>query len=152
MPDLERRARRGILFVGLVESARLFERDELGTVNRWRAVVAAIERLVPRHGGRMVKSLGGGLVLEFDAIPGAAACALVWMNCCSSCRTAYCKSSRPTSCARKIAAARAACSALRGSKPASGASSASSADPARPDGSASGAIVAMSAFTQLTVR
>lgn len=76
MPDLERRARRGILFVDLVESVRLFERDELGTVNRWRAVVAAVERLVPRHGGRMVKSLGDGLVLEFDAIPGAAACAL----------------------------------------------------------------------------
>ena len=46
----------------------------------------------------------------------------------------------------------AACSALRGSKPASGASSASSADPARPDECASEAIVAMSAFTQLTVR
>jgi class 3 adenylate cyclase/TolB-like protein len=76
MPDLERRSRRGVLFVDLVESVRLFERDELGAVNRWRAVVAEVERRVPGHDGRLVKSLGDGLVLEFDTIPGAAACAL----------------------------------------------------------------------------
>jgi adenylate cyclase len=80
MPSVDtgfvRRERRGIVVVDLVESVRLFEHDELGTATRWREVVAAVEALLPDHGGRLVKSLGDGMLLEFDTIPGAAACAL----------------------------------------------------------------------------
>ena len=75
-PGLVRRTRRGIVVIDLVESVRLFERDELGTATRWRDVVNAVEAMLPDHGGRLVKSLGDGLLLEFDTIPEAAACAL----------------------------------------------------------------------------
>ena len=75
-PGLFRRARRGIVVIDLVESVRMFEQDEIGTATRWREIVMAVEAMLPEHGGRLVKSLGDGLLLEFDMIPPAAACAL----------------------------------------------------------------------------
>ena len=73
---LTRRPGRGLVVVDLVESVRLFERDEAGTAARWHAAVGEVERALPHFGGRLVKSLGDGLLLEFDTAPGAAACAL----------------------------------------------------------------------------
>jgi len=73
---LTRRSGRGLVVVDLVESVRLFERDEAGTAARWHAVVGEVERMLPRFGGRLVKSLGDGLLLEFDTADGAVACAL----------------------------------------------------------------------------
>jgi class 3 adenylate cyclase/TolB-like protein len=73
---LTRRSGRGIVVVDLVESVRHFERDEVGTAARWHAVVGEVERTLPAFGGRLAKSLGDGLLLEFDATRAAVACAL----------------------------------------------------------------------------
>lgn len=63
------RAHRVVLVVDVVESVRLMEQDEEDTITRWRAFVRSVEReLLPQHGGRLVKSLGDGLMLEFERV------------------------------------------------------------------------------------
>lgn len=55
-----------LLVVDVVESVRLMEEDEDGFVQRWqRFVHDTVDRLLPLYGGRLVKSLGDGLMLEF---------------------------------------------------------------------------------------
>lgn len=56
-----------VLVVDLVESVRLMEADEEGTVARWRAFVSrAGAEVISKNQGRLVKSLGDGLMVEFD--------------------------------------------------------------------------------------
>ncbi len=56
-----------LLVVDVVESVRLMEEDEDGFVQRWqRFVHETVDRLLPLYGGRLVKSLGDGLMLEFS--------------------------------------------------------------------------------------
>lgn len=63
------RVHRVVLVVDVVESVRLMEQDEEDTITRWRAFVHGVEReLLPQHGGRLVKSLGDGLMLEFERV------------------------------------------------------------------------------------
>ncbi|NDZ13327.1 hypothetical protein C7T35_36335 [Variovorax sp. WS11] len=73
-----------VLVADLVESVSLMQRDEAGVITQWRAFVAHVSRLLtPDTGGRMVKSLGDGLMLEFNTAPRAAAVALAmhaWMR------------------------------------------------------------------------
>lgn len=77
------RRRGAIVVVDVVESVRLMEQDEAGTIERWRAVVRAVgDRLLPRHGGRLVKSLGDGLMLEFDDVKPAVAVAFAVQGEC----------------------------------------------------------------------
>lgn len=65
-----------ILFADLVESVRLYERHESRTIDRWRRFVADVRDSVPaRHAGRLVRTVGDGLLMEFDTAPGAAAAA-----------------------------------------------------------------------------
>src|SRR4051812_20960492 len=60
------RAVRAILFLDVVESVRLIERDEEHTISRWLAMVEYVEQsIMPDTGGRIVKRLGDGLLLEF---------------------------------------------------------------------------------------
>jgi class 3 adenylate cyclase/TolB-like protein len=60
---------RTVLVVDVVESVRLMQDDEAGTVQRWRAFVDhVLHRLLPGQDGRMVKSLGDGLMLEFPRV------------------------------------------------------------------------------------
>ena len=61
------RARRVVLIADIVESVRLIEADEEGIVARWLALVRQIEKdLMPANKGHLVKSLGDGLLLEFE--------------------------------------------------------------------------------------
>lgn len=61
------RARRAVLIADIVESVRLIEADEEGIVRRWLNLVHQIESdLMPANQGHLVKSLGDGLLLEFD--------------------------------------------------------------------------------------
>lgn len=61
---------RSILVVDVVESVRLMQEDEQGTVRRWRAYADQVAtQVVPAHGGRLVKSLGDGLMIEFPRAP-----------------------------------------------------------------------------------
>jgi hypothetical protein len=48
-----RRAARTVVVVDMVESVRLIEQDEEGTVRRWQAFVGeVVSRLLPQHGVR----------------------------------------------------------------------------------------------------
>jgi adenylate cyclase len=55
-----------VMVLDVVESVRLMEQDERGFVQRWHQFVDEVRSLLARHGGRMHKSLGDGLMLEFD--------------------------------------------------------------------------------------
>ncbi len=56
-----------IVFVDVVDSVRLIENDEEGTVQRWLEFVGAVEEeLSQREACRIVKRLGDGIMLEFD--------------------------------------------------------------------------------------
>ncbi|MBT9490098.1 MAG: hypothetical protein IV093_21540 [Rubrivivax sp.] len=68
--------RRVVLFADLVESVRLYQQHESLTIQRWRAFVAAVRETVPpRHGGRVVRTVGDGLLMEFGTAGGAVAAA-----------------------------------------------------------------------------
>lgn len=56
----------------VVESVRLMEQDQDDFVMRWQKMVKQVEeQILPLHGGRIVKSLGDGLMLEFGTAQGA---------------------------------------------------------------------------------
>jgi class 3 adenylate cyclase len=77
------RAVRTVLMVDVVESVRLMEDDEEGTVSRWRRLVEGIEtQVLPTHGGRLVKSTGDGLLLDFSQVPSAVAAAFSIQSAC----------------------------------------------------------------------
>lgn len=66
-----------VLVMDLVESVRLMAADEVAVIDQWRGFVRfAMEQALPRHAGRLVKSLGDGLMAEFDSATEAAATAL----------------------------------------------------------------------------
>lgn len=57
---------RVIMVLDVVESVRLMEHDEHGYIRRWqRFVREAHEDVLPAYGGRILKSTGDGLMLEF---------------------------------------------------------------------------------------
>src|SRR5258706_3557901 len=67
---------RSILVVDVVESVRLIEQYEDDVVARWRAFVDHVAAIIlPAHEGRLVKSLGDGMVLEFQRVPDSLAAA-----------------------------------------------------------------------------
>ncbi|NML46299.1 hypothetical protein HHL11_21295 [Ramlibacter sp. G-1-2-2] len=70
------RARRTIVVVDVVESVRLMQAHESEFIARWRRFVDEMRtRVLPENGGRLVKSLGDGMLLEFADVPPAVAAA-----------------------------------------------------------------------------
>ena len=62
-----RRVRRAVRIVDLVESVRLMEADEDGTIARWRHLLDRLEaRVADCPGAQLVKSLGDGVLADFD--------------------------------------------------------------------------------------
>ena len=60
---------RAILIADVVESVRLMEQDENDMIRRWREFIDAVLNVhLPQHRGRMVKSLGDGMLLEFESV------------------------------------------------------------------------------------
>ena len=57
-----------LLVLDVVESVRLMEGDEHGFVQRWQQFRERTKQLLQLHDGRMVKSLGDGLMLEFSNV------------------------------------------------------------------------------------
>ena len=56
----------------MVGYSRLVSRDEAGAINRLRAIrKSLIEPAVARHGGRVVKLMGDGMLVEFASVVGA---------------------------------------------------------------------------------
>jgi adenylate cyclase len=57
-----------LLVVDVVESVRIMEVYEDAAVRRWQALVSRVASdVLPAHSGRLVKSIGDGLMLEFKA-------------------------------------------------------------------------------------
>lgn len=57
-----------VLVMDLVESVRLMAANERAVIDHWRGFVQhATADVLPRHRGRMVKSLGDGIMAEFDS-------------------------------------------------------------------------------------
>jgi len=74
-PQLHR-ARRAIVVVDVVESVRLMQQHEDDVIDRWRRFVNQVRtEVLPVHGGRLVKSLGDGMLLEFSEARAAVAAA-----------------------------------------------------------------------------
>jgi len=70
------RVRRAVLIVDLVESVRLMQAHEDAVILRWQAFLhGARTDVLPRHAGRLVKSLGDGLLMVFTQVAQASACA-----------------------------------------------------------------------------
>ena len=66
--DASRFARRTrvIAVADVVESVRLMEQDEQEFIRRWHGFVAFAKQHLPLETGRMHKSLGDGLMMEFS--------------------------------------------------------------------------------------
>jgi len=83
-PDELRRVKSAILVVDVVDSVRLMLADEGAVITHWRRFVREVREVVlPAHGGTMVKSLGDGLLLRFEAVPAALRCAFALHRCMS---------------------------------------------------------------------
>jgi class 3 adenylate cyclase/TolB-like protein len=60
----------------VVESVRLMEQDEQEFIQRWQSFVGFVQQRLPADGGRIHKSLGDGLMLEFADAQGCIRAAL----------------------------------------------------------------------------
>jgi TolB-like protein len=65
-----------ILAADVVGYSRLMEADEAGTARLLREHRAAADPLVAEHGGRIVKTTGDGVLIEFPSVVGAVQCAV----------------------------------------------------------------------------
>ena len=65
-----------IMFADVVESVRLIEQDELGSINRIRALFGHFaSEAVPAHAGKLLERRGDGLLITFPNAKRATACA-----------------------------------------------------------------------------
>ena len=74
MPSTRRLA--AMLAADIVGYSRLMGADEAGTVRALREHRAAVDPLISQHGGRIFKTTGDGLLIEFGSVVGAVECAL----------------------------------------------------------------------------
>ena len=75
-PDRVDRRLAAILAADVVGYSRLMEADEAGTARLLREHRAAADPLVAEHGGRIVKTTGDGVLIEFPSVVGAVQCAV----------------------------------------------------------------------------
>jgi adenylate cyclase len=74
MPATRRLA--AILAADVAGYSRLMGADEVGTVHALREHRSAADPLIAKHGGRIVKTTGDGVLIEFGSVIGAVECAL----------------------------------------------------------------------------
>src|SRR5262249_30015272 len=65
-----------ILAADIAGYSRLMGADEAGTAQALREHRTAAEPLITQHGGRIVKTTGDGILIEFSSVVGAVDCAL----------------------------------------------------------------------------
>jgi adenylate cyclase len=67
VPPLPQQRHKVVLVIDLVESVRLMAANEAAVINQWRGFMHhATTQVLPACHGRLVKSLGDGLLAEFD--------------------------------------------------------------------------------------
>jgi TolB-like protein/class 3 adenylate cyclase/Flp pilus assembly protein TadD len=74
MPETRKLA--AILFADVVGYSRLMGEDESGTARAVREHREAARPIVASHGGRIVRTIGDGLLLEFPSVVAAVECAI----------------------------------------------------------------------------
>jgi adenylate cyclase len=65
-----------ILAADVAGYSRLMGLDEAGTAQALREHRAAADPLIAQHGGRIVKTTGDGILIEFGSVVGAVQCAI----------------------------------------------------------------------------
>ena len=76
-PEREERRLAAILAADMVGYSRLMEADERGTIARQKAHrKELIDPKIAEHNGRIVKTMGDGLLVEFQSVVDAVACAV----------------------------------------------------------------------------
>jgi adenylate cyclase len=65
-----------VLVADIAGYSRLMGADEVGTLEALREHRSAADPLVTEHGGRIVKTTGDGLLIEFGSVVGAVECAI----------------------------------------------------------------------------
>ena len=65
-----------VLAADVAGYSRLMGLDEVGTARTLREHLTATEALVAKHGGRLVKTTGDGVLLEFVSVVDAVECAV----------------------------------------------------------------------------
>jgi adenylate cyclase len=74
---------RAVIVVDIVESVRLVEQDESGIIARWFGFVERVKtQVLPECEGRLVKTLGDGMLLDFGDVRGAVSAALRIQQIC----------------------------------------------------------------------
>lgn len=69
-------ANRAVLLADIVESVRLVEQDEVRVISRWLALVEHVKStILPQFSGRLVKSLGDGMLMDFPDVRSAVSAA-----------------------------------------------------------------------------
>jgi adenylate cyclase len=77
LPPLPLQLNKVVLVMDLVESVRLMAAHEVSVVMLWHGFLQHAQgNVLPRFGGRLVKSLGDGILAEFDQAGAAVQCAL----------------------------------------------------------------------------
>jgi class 3 adenylate cyclase len=89
LPAHMNRSTKVLLVMDVVESVRLMEQDEEDFVRRWQQLVQHAERILPLHGGRIVKSLGDGLMLEFANAQGCTRAAFAMQHFSKQASSSY---------------------------------------------------------------
>src|SRR6516165_5831659 len=70
-----------ILAADVAEYSRLIGADEEGTLNRLRSIrTDVIDPKISEHRGRIVKTTGDGLLVEFASVVDALRCATEWQR------------------------------------------------------------------------
>src|SRR5277367_4142786 len=69
-----------ILAADVVGYSRLMGADEVGTARAVREHREAATPIVASHGGRLVKTMGDGVLLEFPSVVAAVECAIAMQN------------------------------------------------------------------------
>ena len=69
-----------MLVADVVGYSRLMEADEAGTARVLREHRAASDPLIAEHGGRIVKTTGDGVLIEFPSVVGAVQCAAAFQR------------------------------------------------------------------------
>jgi adenylate cyclase len=65
-----------VLLVDIVESVRLIEQDEANVISRWLAFAKHVKSAILSQGdGHFVKSLGDGMLLDFNDVRSAVSAA-----------------------------------------------------------------------------
>ena len=77
-------ARRAVLLVEIVSSGRRLEQDEDSVGSDWRRVTDRVKRdILPLTNGRLIRSLGDGMLLDFEDVRSAMSAALAIQEQCA---------------------------------------------------------------------